>query len=788
MSHLANRRLVAVLRSFAVTALALALPALAQAQGLLVNVDVHQHVRLPRPISAPTPPPMSYKIKELDVHVKLLEPVAKVQVSQSFVNTGSAQMEVCFVFPLPYDGAIDQLTLLVDGKEFPAKLLPKDQARQAYETIVRKNRDPALLEWVGTGMFQTSVFPVPPGAERKVTLRYSQLCRKDHGLTDFLFPLSTAKYTSHPIETLNIQVAIETKGDLKNVYSPTHAIELKRDTHTATVVYKGQQQVPDGDFRLFYDVEAGKVGASVLGYRPKADDDGYFLLLASPEIARDVAERPKKTVLFVVDRSGSMSGQKIEQAKGALKFVLNNLRDGDLFNIIAYDSAVESFRAELQKFDADGRKAALAFIDGIYAGGSTNIDGALAAALDQLRDASRPNSVLFLTDGLPTAGESNEMKIVANAQANNRVRARVVAFGVGYDVNSRLLDKLARQNHGQSEYVRPDENIEDRVSRLYNRIEAPVMTDVAIKFALDVAAAEGNEAVNRMYPRQVFDLFEGEQLVLVGRYKRPGTAKVTVAGSVGGKQQSFDFPAELVAESKDETFSFIEKLWAMRRIGEIIDELDLKGRNEELVSELVGLSTRHGILTPYTSFLADENTSLYHTAANEAEAGRRLGALDQAEGRGGFAQRRFKGSLQMAARSAPAGATAGLKEDSSYFGVGGGAPAARVAGRKKLSPPDSSRAGVSQAGDSDGLADETESLRNIGAKSFYRRDNRWVDSTLTEEQEKNAQHIKQFSDEYFKLAEQHGRKLSQYLAFDEPVLLNLDGQAYLIEPPEATEN
>ncbi|HEV3005927.1 MAG TPA: VIT domain-containing protein, partial [Pirellulales bacterium] len=734
----------------------------------------------------PTPPPASYKIKELDVHVKLVEQVAKVQVSQSFVNTGSAQMEVCFVFPLPYDGAIDQLTLLVDGKEIPAKLLPKDQARQAYEAIVRKNRDPALLEWVGTGMFQTSVFPVPPGAERKVTLRYSQLCRKDHGLTDFLFPLSTAKYTSHPIETLSIQVAIETKGDLKNVYSPTHGIELKRDTHTATVGYKGQQQVPDGDFRLLYDVEAGKVGASVLSYRPKLDDDGYFLLLASPEIARDVAERPKKTVLFVVDRSGSMNGQKIEQAKGALKFVLNNLREGDLFNIIAYDSAVESFRPELQKFDAESRRAALGFVDGIYAGGSTNIDGALAAALGQLGDSSRPTYMLFLTDGLPTAGETNEMKIVANSQAKNRVRARLVAFGVGYDVNSRLLDKLARQNHGQTEYVRPDENIEDRVSRLYAKIEAPVMTDVTIKFALDVAAADAAEAVNRVYPRQVFDLFEGEQLVLVGRYKRPGAAKATVAGSVGGKQQGFDFPAELVAESKDESYAFVEKLWAMRRIGEIIDELDLKGRNDELVTELVALSTRHGILTPYTSFLADENTSLYSAAANAAETRLRLGALDRVDGQDGFAQRRFKGELQNAAQGAPSAARGGATGGgggSGGFGIGGGRgamPASKAKGR-----PERVAGGVSlNEAETDSLGEEAKSLRNVGAKSFYRRSQGWVDSTLTEEQEKKAQRVKQFSDDYFKLAEQHGRKLSQYLVFDEPVYLSLDGQAFLIEPEE----
>lgn len=692
-------------------------------------------------------------------------------------------MEVCFMFPLPYDGAIDQLTLLVDGKEFPAKLLAKDEARRTYESIVRKNKDPALLEWIGTGMFQTSVFPVPPGAERKVTLSYSQLCRKNGRLTDFLFPLSTAKYTSQPVEKLKIEVAIESQGDIKNVYSPTHDVELKRDTHHATAVYKAENQTPGEDFRLLFDIDSGKLGTSVVSYRPKADDDGYFLLLTSPEIKRDAAERPKKTVLFVVDRSGSMSGAKIEQAKGALKFVLNNLREGDTFNIIAYDSAVESFRPELQKFDEETRKAALGFVEGLYAGGSTNIDGALTTALAQLKDSSRPNYVLFLTDGLPTAGERNEMKIVANSDSNNRVRARLAAFGVGYDVNSRLLDKLARQNSGQSEYVRPDENIEDRVSRLYNKIEAPVMTDVAIQFAVDDLPAEAGEPVNRLYPKKVFDLFEGDQLVLVGRYKRPGAAKVTVTGSVGGQKQSFDFPAELTAKSSDETFAFVERLWAMRRVGEIIDELDLKGQNDELVKELVELSTRHGIMTPYTSFLADETVNLRGLARNAATARDRLSQLEEAEGLGGFEQREYKGRLQGAKQASSSGGadfsfgSGGRKSGGQRYAVGdkakaAGAPAAAASG------PQSAETATSD------LPALEQTVRNVGAKSFYRRGKRWVDADVTEAQEKKAIRVKQFSDEYFKLAEQQGGKLSQYLVFDEALLVNLDGQAYLIEPEE----
>src|SRR5262245_27368142 len=331
-------------------------------QGVLVVINPPHPVPLPRPIPRPRPepPPMSYKIKELDYHAKITDQVAQVAVTQAFVNTGSRQMEVSFVFPVPYDGAIDRMTFMVDGKEYEAKLLDAKEARRTYEEHVRKSQDPALLEWMGYGMLKTSVFPVPPGAERKVSLKFSQLLKKDGKLTDLIIPLSTAKYTSSPIEKLSIRAAIETTHEVKNVYSPTHAVNIERpDSKHAVVKIEAKDTIPTNDFRLLFDSSDGKLGASVVSYKPEASDDGFFLLLASPEIKAATEDRPAKNVIFVVDRSGSMAGKKFEQAKEALKFVLNNLRTGDTFNIVAYDSTIESFRPELQKYDDDTRKSAL---------------------------------------------------------------------------------------------------------------------------------------------------------------------------------------------------------------------------------------------------------------------------------------------------------------------------------------------------------------------------------------------------------------------------------------------
>jgi len=755
------------------------------AQGVLVISDGTDYVRLPRPviiypppwppyppprpIPPPPPPPVTYKVDQIEVNARLVEQVAQVQVSQTFHNKGSRQIEASFVFPLPYDGAVEQMTLLVDGKEYAAKLMDAKEARRIYEEIVRRSKDPALLEWIGTGMFRSSVFPIPPGAKRTVTLRYSQLCRKQDGLTDFLYPLSTAKYTAEPVEKVEFRVTIESQDPIKNIYSPTHPIDIKRtDQQRATVSFSLKNEVPTSDFRLFYDVGKGVVSTRLLSYKPEKakEEEGYFLLLASPEIKPPDAERPPKTVMFVLDRSGSMSGKKIEQARAAAKDILNKLRKGDLFNIIAYDSTVEAFRPELQRFDEDTRKAALGFIEGIYAGGSTNIDGALKTALAQLQDTSRPSYVLFLTDGLPTAGETNEMKIIENARQNNKVRARIFSFGVGYDVNSRLLDRLVRENFGQSEYVRPNEDVEERVARLFNRIEAPVMTDVKVEFVFDAKPEEG-KLISRVYPKDSFDLFAGEQLVMVGRYKKPGTAKVLVSGRVGDKEQKFEFTAEFTAKSADESNAFIEKLWAVRRVSEILDELDLKGKNEELVKELVELATLHGILTPYTSFLADDGASLRDMAGNVRRADDRLAALNIAEGKGGFAQRAMKSALQQAA-AAPGGALAAPRAAMESFSAG---PAAEA------------DSGIAFARDAQReLTRAQVNVRNIGNRTFFRQGNQWVDSQVTAEQEAKAKRIKQFSDEYFALAAKHGRTLAQYLVFDEPVLINVGDQAYLIEP------
>lgn len=782
------------------TSLMLGMAVRVEAQGVLISSGQ----RLPRviiihPPFPPRPQPpviirpepvqvLTYSITGLEVDAKLKGQVADVQVSQTFQNTGTSQIEVSFMFPLPYNGAIDQLTLMVDGKELPGKLMAADKARGIYEEIVRKNRDPALLEWVGTGMFRTNVFPIPAGERRTVTLRYTQLCRMSDGLTDFLFPLSTAKYTEKPVEKISVRLKIESQEEIRNIYSPAQDIKIeKTGGKYATVIWEAKNTVPTTDFRLFYDVGTKKVVTSLLSYRPESTEDGYFLLLTNPKIERREEKPLPKTVMFVIDKSGSMSGKKMEQVRDALKFVINNLREGDLFNIISYDSRLDMFCPELERFTEETRKKALEYASGLYAGGGTDINTALVTALNQFQDKKRPNYLFFLTDGCPTVGECNEMKIVENMKNANKIGARIFAFGAGYDLNSRLLDKLVRSTFGQSEYVQPQEDIEERVSMLFRKMEAPVLTCVEMEFIADKKSeAKKNDTplVNRVYPSGKIDLFAGEQLVITGRYKYPGKGKLVVKGHIGDKVEKYEFPINLVEKSSDSSMGFAEKLWALRRIGEILDELDLHGKNQELVDELVMLSIKHGILTPYTSFLADETVALHDKDSNSRIVDTNVMALKKSSGYAGVAQRAMKGSMQRANVISPMEAQADAFEMESVAVDAGGIRSAEAPvtmgrpGTGKFLARDKSEA-KKTVSDSKFARNN---LRQIGNRSFFMKNGQWIDSSLTETQQvQKPVNVKQFSEAYFELVRKN-QEIAPFLTMDEPILLRIGDQAYLIEP------
>lgn len=732
------------------------LPRQGVAQGILLTEDQH---RLPWPIPRPEPrplpePALTYAIESLKLDLKIKDQIAHCQISQVFHNTGSSQIETSFVFPLA--ASPSDLTFLVDGKEYSGELMDKDKARKIYDDYVRRNRDPALLEWVGHGLYKTSVFPIPAGAKRTVTLKYDLLIKqltpiRDEQAFEMMLPLKGAKFSSHPLKEFAINVDIQTTQPIGNIYVNGYQVEEKQiNAHHSTVSYKAENTIPSTDFRMLYDVSDKLLLTQGISYKNKADVDGYFLLLARPKFDVQPEQITRKSIVFVIDRSGSMSGKKIEQAKSALSFCLSHLNKDDLFNIIAYDTQIEQFKPELQKFNSENLGLALAFVERITDGGSTNINDALTEAVKMFQNHEMPSYVVFLTDGLPTAGEQNEMKIARNVQIANEHRARIFSFGVGYDVNSRLLDRLSNDNNGLSEYVLPDGDLEGAVSRFYAGIASPVVTGVKLAFrGLD--DPNSDPVVTRVYPQTPFDIFSGQQVVLAGRYKKEMKGEVVITGQLAGQEKTFTFPIRFVSHEESASENrFIGQLWATRRVASLIDQIDLNGKNQELIDELVKLATEFGIITPYTSFLAQDDVKLSEVVENRKLATVQLESLQDAEGASGVQQRAEKQRMYKADAS-PAAAASG---NVTYFSL------------------------------TENKQVELAGCKQIGGQTFFQKQGVWMESKLTEEQLKNAIKITPFSEAYFQLADTND-EVRSFLALGEKVSFETGGKTYIIEAVSA---
>ena len=467
--------------------------------------------------------------------MQINDQVAVTSVDEEFVNPNPVQLEGTYLFPLPR-GHIDKFSMDINGKMQEAELLPADK-RKLYEDIVRRYRDPALLEYVGREAFKVRIFPIEANGKKHVKIQYTQLLKSDTGLVEYTYPLNTEKFSARPLQEVSVKVTLETQEPLKSVYCPTHQVEIKRDgAKKATVSFEDQNVRPDTDFKLIYSHEKNDIGINLMTYR-NSPDDGYFMLLASPGMEVKEAKVQPKDICLVLDTSGSMAGKKLEQAAKALSFCLANLNEADRFDIIRFSTEAEDFFESLKPANKENIGKAKAFVDGLKPIGGTAIDDALQKAikLGQTREdkEKRPYVVIFLTDGQPTIGETREDSILANVEKANTQGIRVFSFGIGTDVNTHLLDRLAEATRAVSQYVIPTEDIEVKLSNFYTKIKDPVLSGVTVSFTgADIKTTQ-------VYPGSMPDLFKGEMLVVFGQYSGKGAAAVKIAGTLSGEKKEF---------------------------------------------------------------------------------------------------------------------------------------------------------------------------------------------------------------------------------------------------------
>lgn len=676
----------------------------------------------------------AYDVVSIDVDAAITDQLAEVTVTQRIHNPNKTALEVEIFFPLPNGGTVSNFVMMIDGQEVTGELMEKEKARQIYEGIVRAKKDPALMEYVGYGLFKTSVFPMAIGEERDITIRYTQVLDRKLERISFAYPLGTQKFSRQALRNVRFNARIRSNEPIKNIFSPSYTMDIdRRDDQNATIGFEQSGLLPDRDIQLSFSLSSGAVGATLLSYKPAEDENGYFMLLASPEVAEKAATKTAKNVVFVLDRSGSMAGKKLEGAKKALEFVLENLNNEDHFNMVVYDDRIQTFRPELQSYNKENYNDAMTFVHRVAAGGGTDINRALTTALGQLEDQKRPSYIIFLTDGLASTGVTSEMGIAGNVQAANKAGARIFSFGVGNDVNARLLDRLSADNGGISEFLKPFDDVETKVASLYSKISSPVMTDISVNIS--------NTDLMDTYPEQLPDLFRGGQLLWLGRYTKAGNTMVTIKGKIGGEAKTIKIDSELADVSDGGDHAYLGQLWATRRVGYLVDQIDLHGRSPERVEELVKLSKEYGILTPFTAFLAREDMGVDLVSQDFERAEEELDELSVTRGARANMLRNKK--QEMKAASTVSSEPALLADE-----------------------------------DADVKEQVAQNVKKIGDKTFYLRDGLWVDASLTGEDARNAETIVPFSEEYFNIANSNPAIMNQYLNFDKGVVLEMNGRTY----------
>jgi len=728
------------------------------------------HIRPPPPRPWPPQSWAPLEVNYVQANVQIKDQIAVTAVEQEFYNPNPRQLEGTFLFPVPKGAGINKFTMEINGKQVEAEMLAADKARNIYEDIVRKLKDPALLEYAGQDLFKVRIFPIEPHAKKRITLSYTQVLKADNGLLQFIYPLNTEKYSAKPLKNVSVKVELDSKRPLKSIYSPSHKVEVKRHGEKqATVGYEATDLKPDSDFQLFFAEEEGEFGVNLLTTKA-AGEDGYFLLLVTPGMEIKKNHIMPKDVAFVLDTSGSMAGTKLEQARKALLFCVENLNDNDRFEIIRFSTEVEPLFDKLVDASKENRSRAEKFIQDLKPSGGTAIDDALRKALAARPDrADRPYVVIFLTDGRPTIGNIDENQIANNVAKANQANTRIFCFGLGTDVNTHFLDNIAQETKAFTQYVLPDEDLEIKLSNFFTKIKEPVLANPKLVFPEGMRAA-------KVYPSPLPDLFKGEQLVVAGRYSGSGKGKLEIQGIVNKETKLFDYNVHFPEASADH--DYIPRLWATRRVGYLLDEIRLHGENKELKDEVTELARKYNIVTPYTAYLILEDerhrdvaqqfrtfrpqnsvndigmdsSSLrahYNTLARDQSGGtaiagaRAAESLKRAQSSSAAIANSREEALKGFSYNARVAPPAAAPEPPRSFSVGGG-----VVGR-------GSTAVTAPAPNYREFKKESEQYaqqsRFVGGHTFYRNQDQWVDSEIQKKPNAKRVRVQFASAEYFDL-------------------------------------
>ncbi len=697
------------------------------------------------------------------VDVQVVGMQAVTHLKQEFENPTDRPVEGYYVLPLPEGSPITDFSMKINGQKVKGELLDAKKARQLYEDILRKYRDPALLEYLGRGLLKLSIFPIPPRGRQLIEITYArEMLPSQSGMMEYRLPLSSQP-AAH-LKELVIGVNVETQRDIRSIYSPTHPLEVKRENSRH---YKGSLEMEDvglhGPFVFYVFLGKGALDAQLLSWK-KTGEDGFFLLSLDP--ASENIPLAPKDVVFVLDASGSMRGEKMEQARRGLQLCIEQLQPKDRFEIVRFSTEAESLFGETVPADGAHLAKAKDYIAALEPIGGTNMEEALQRALHLAKasaDAKRPLYVVLITDGKPTIGETDDQALVDKLLKTNDLHTRIFTIGVGSELNARLLDRLTEKTRGFRTYVYEGEKLDVKLADFMQKVAAPVLTDLSLEM-------RGGVKFHELYPKALPDLFRGSSLILLGRYAGHGKATLLLHGKRSGKEHTYEFELNFPAE--EQRYEFIPSLWAARAVGYLLEQIRLHGEDEELIGEVVRLSKRYGIITPYTSYLILEDEIERDLSIEDPRLRHRGLMQQQLEKAEDYSPKKeaeeYRYRMQQSSGSGSVEASDELQELHQADNL-----VQAYVGRERLNYQSAS-----------GTFNLADAFIRVQGRAFYRIGEWWVDALALEEEwaGKKPKKVFLYSREFLQLVDSHP-EYAPLWALNANVRLVLDGQLLEVEHP-----
>jgi Mg-chelatase subunit ChlD len=557
--------------------------------------------------------PSTLPVSAIQIKLKLVGQVAIVRVEHTFRNDTDENLEGTYYFPVPEGASLLEFAVFDGEERRVGRVKEKEEARRAYTVATTQGENPAILEMTRRGWFQSHIYPIPPHSDKRVEIIYSQILSAKDGVITFDYPLGQGyQKLKVPVGKVEIELDLSATSALNNVFSPTHPIDFNFDgqrhvTGKLSTVGGGDAE----NFCLQYSLAVKDVALSLLTYRKKGED-GHFLMMLSPKVDFDKRRISSKDVIFVIDVSGSMDGEKLQQAKEALRFGLKQtLKESDRFNIIAFESQIKVMSPAMMFATSSSISQALDFVDKLKAEGGTNINDSLVSAMQMFEANDRPHNLVFLTDGEPSSSISDPQQIATNVKAANRNRAHLFAFGVGSKVNNFLLEKLASDNRGADSKITDTTELNHTISSFFAKVSQPVLSDLRVDF--------GQLQVEGTYPAELPDLYTRGQIKIFGRYRNAEDLRdvaIALTGQMNEQSQRFDFNGLDFPLENGEN-EFLAKLWANERVTALLAQIRLYGEKSELKDEVISLAREYNLVTPYTSMYVPTASEIQSERAGE---------------------------------------------------------------------------------------------------------------------------------------------------------------------------